>query len=294
MKYAWMKQQTEFRIQALCRVFRVSRSGYYEWLKRPPSSHRLKENELRPKIRAAFQKGRKNYGTRQMKNELKKQDTFVSRRRIGRLMKEENLYCQTKRKFKMTTDSKHDKPIAPNLLAREFTVDQPNTAYVGDITYIPTREGWLYLAVVIDLFSRAVVGWSMASRMKAELVNDALTMALWNRKPAHSLIFHSDRGSQYASESFGKILTSHGVLASMSRKGNCWDNAVAESFFHTLKIELVHHRDFTTRAEARAEIFEYIEVFYNRQRLHSSNGYEAPLVFEEIQKNCLPLCPEKC
>lgn len=278
----------------MCRVLHVSRSGYYESLKRPPSSHRLADDELRPKIRATFEKGRKNYGTRQIKNELKKQDTSASRRRIGRLMKEENLHCQTQRKFKMTTDSKHDKPIAPNLLEREFTVDEPNTAYVGDITYIPTREGWLYLAVVIDLFSRAVVGWSMASRMKAELVNEALLMALWSRHPAKGLIFHSDRGSQYASESFGKILKTYGALASMSRKGNCWDNAVAESFFHTLKIELIHHRDFTTRAEARAEIFEYIEVFYNRQRLHSTNGYEAPLAFEERQKSCLPRCPEKC
>lgn len=268
----------------MCRVFQVSPSGYYENLNRPPSSRSLEDDTLRPKIKAAFKKGRKNYGTRKIKNELKKQDTSVSRRRIGRLMKEENLHCQTKRKFKATTDSKHDKPIAPNLLDREFTVNEPNTAYVGDITYIPTREGWLYLAVVIDLFSRAVVGWSMASRMKAELVNAAMLMAIWNRKPAKGLIFHSDRGSQYASESFGKIFTTHGVVASMSRKGNCWDNAVAESFFHTLKTELVHHRDFNTRAEARAEIFEYIEVFYNRQRLHSTNGYEAPLVFEEIQK----------
>ena len=279
-----MQQQTEFGIRAMCRVFQVSPSGYYERLSRPPSSHSLGDDKLRPKIKAAFKKGRKNYGTRQIKNELKKQDTSVSRRRIGRLMKEENLHCQTKRKFKATTDSKHDKPIAPNLLDREFTVNEPNTAYVGDITYIPTREGWLYLAVVIDLFSRAVVGWSMASRMKAGLVNDAMLMAIWNRKPAQGLIFHSDRGSQYASESFGNILTTHGVVASMSRKGNCWDNAVAESFFHTLKTELVHHRDFNTRAEASAEIFEYIEVFYNRQRLHSTNGYEAPLVFEEIQK----------
>ena len=289
-----MEQHTEFGVRAMCRVFQVSPSGYYESLSRPPSSHSLEDDELRPKIKAAFKKGRKNYGTRQIKNELKKQDTSVSRRRIGRLMKEENLHCQTKRKFKSTTDSKHDKPIAPNLLNREFAVKEPNTAYVADITYIPTREGWLYLAVVIDLFSRAVVGWSMASRMKAKLVNDAMLMAIWNRNPVKGLIFHSDRGSQYASKSFGKILTTHGVVPSMSRKGNCWDNAVAESFFHTLKTELVHHRDFNTRAEARAEIFEYIEVFYNRQRLHSTNGYEAPLVFEEIQENSLVLCPEKC
>lgn len=196
----------------------------------------------------------------------------------------EDLRVQTKRKFKATTDSKHDKPVAPNLLEREFNVTTPNSVYVGDITYIPTREGWLYLAVVIDLCSRAVVGWSMDSRMKADLVNDAMLMAIWKRKPAKGLIFHSDRGSQYASDSYRKTLKTHGVKASMSKKGDCWDNAVAESFFHTLKTEMIHHCDFKTREEARAAIFEYIEVFYNRQRLHSANGYEAPLVFEVMQE----------
>ncbi len=268
----------------MCRVLEVSRSGYYESLRRPPSDHSIEDDKLRPQIKAAFEKGRKNYGTRRIKNALEKQATRVSRRRIGRLMSEEELQVQTKRKFKMTTDSNHDKPIAPNLLEREFTVNTPDTLYVGDITYIPTREGWLYLAVVIDLFSRAVVGWSMSSRMTAGLVNGAMLMALWKRKPAKGLIFHSDRGSQYASDSHRKLLKDHGFKASMSRKGDCWDNAVAESFFHTLKIELVHHCDFETREEARAAIFEYIEVFYNRQRAHSANGYEAPLAFEAMQE----------
>lgn len=279
-----MKQQTAFSIQAMCRILQVSRSGYYESLKRAPSGHSLDDDKLRPQIKAAFGKGRKNYGTRRIKRELKKQETKVSRRRIGRLMREEDLQAQTKRKFKVTTDSKHDKPIAPNLLEREFTVNTPNTVYVGDITYIPTREGWLYLAIVIDLFSRAVVGWSMESRMKADLVNDAMLMAIWKRKLAKGIIFHSDRGSQYASDSYREILKSHSVKASMSKKGDCWDNAVAESFFHTLKTELVHHCDYESREEARASIFEYIEVFYNRQRLHSANGYEAPLVFEMRQE----------
>ncbi|MCF6287217.1 MAG: IS3 family transposase [Candidatus Hydrogenedentes bacterium] len=279
-----MKQQTEFRIQPMCRALQVSRSGYYDYLRRPPSAHNIEDDKLRHQVKAAFKKGRKNYGTRRIKVELKKAETTVSRRRIGRLMKEEALEVQTKRKFKMTTDSNHDKPIAPNLLEREFTVATPDTVYVGDITYIPTREGWLYLAVVIDLFSRAVVGWAMGARMKADLVNDAMLMAIWTRTPAEGLIFHSDRGSQYASDSYREILKAHGAQASMSKKGDCWDNAVAESFFHTLKIELVHHCDFETREEARAAIFEYIEVFYNRQRLHSSNGYEAPLVFEMLQE----------
>ncbi len=279
-----MKQQTEFRIQPMCRALQVSRSGYYDYLRRPPSAHSIEDDKLRPQIKAAFKKGRKNYGTRRIKDELKKAETTVSRRRVGRLMQEEALEVQTKRKFKMTTDSNHNKPIAPNLLEREFTVATPDTVYVGDITYIPTREGWLYLAVVIDLFSRAVVGWAMGARMKADLVNDAMLMAIWTRTPAEGLIFHSDRGSQYASDSYREILKAHGAQASMSKKGDCWDNAVAESFFHTLKIELVHHCDFETREEARAAIFEYIEVFYNRQRLHSSNGYEAPLVFEMLQE----------
>lgn len=279
-----MQQQTEFSVNAMCRVLQVSRSGYYEFLKRPPSARQLEDDELRPLLKAAFEKGRKNYGTRKIRSALKKQGVVVSRRRIGRLMREEGLHVQTKRKFKATTNSKHDKPVAPNLLNRNFTVDAPNVAYVGDITYIPTREGWLYLAVIIDLFSRAVVGWSMDSRMKAELVNDAINTAIWKRKPSRGLIFHSDRGSQYASDSYQKILATHDILPSMSRKGDCWDNAVAESFFHTLKTELVHHCDFQSRKEAKAAIFEYIEVFYNRQRLHSTNDYEAPLVFEEMRK----------
>jgi len=279
-----MKQQTEFSIQAMCRVLQVSRSGYYESLNQPPSDHSLEDDKLRPKIKAVFKAGRKSYGTRRIKDKLQKQKVHLSRRRIGRLMREENLQVQTKRKFKVTTDSNHDKPIAPNLLKREFTVADPNTVYVGDITYIPTREGWLYLAVVIDLFSRTVVGWSMGSRMTTSLVNSALLMAIWKRKPAKGLIFHSDRGSQYASDSYRKLLNDYGIFSSMSRKGDCWDNAVAESFFHTLKIELVHHCDYKTRIDARASIFEYIEVFYNRQRSHSVNGYEAPLVYESMQK----------
>ena len=268
----------------MCRVLQVSRSGYYESMKGHLSNHCIEDEELRPQIKAVIEKGRKNYGTRRIKDALQKQETNISRRRIGRLMREEDLKVQTKRKFKITTDSNHDKPIAPNLLEREFTVAAPNTAYVGDITYIRSREGWLYLAVVIDLFSRAVVGWSMDSRMTTSLVNNAMLMAIWKRKPTKGLIFHSDRGSQYASDSYRGILSDYGVKASMSRKGDCWDNAVAESFFHTLKIELVHHCDYETREEARASSFEYIEVFYNRQRSHSVIGYEAPLVYESMQE----------
>ncbi len=200
-------------------------------------------------------------------------------------MKSEELHVKTKRKFKATTYSEHDDPIAPKLLNRAFKVNKPDTCYVGDMRYIATREGWLYLATVIDLYSRRVVGWSMADNMRTALVNDALSMALNQRKPENNLLWHSDRGSQYASESHRELLVANGITQSMSRKGNCWDNAVAESFFHSLKTELVHHFDFATRAEATQEIFEYIEVFYNRKRRHSANNYMSPADDEMLPKS---------
>ncbi len=236
-------------------------------------------------LKILFQEGRGNYGTRRLKRRLASLGYTVSRRRIGRLLKRAGLICKTKRKFRVTTDSKHQLPIAPNRLARQFNVEKPDQYFVGDITYIETQEGWLYLAVVIDLYSRQVVGWSMDQHMKAKLVNDALLMAIWKRKPGKGLIWHSDRGSQYASDSHRKILKQHGILQSMSRKGNCWDNAVSESFFHTLKTELVHHCSFKTREEAKHEIFEYIEVFYNRIRLHSANDYVSPVDYEKFKQS---------
>lgn len=223
-------------------------------------------------IRELFEQARGTYGTRRLKRKLADQGWSVSRRRIGRLLKKMGLSCKTKRKFKVTTDSKQDQPIAPNLLNRQFKVEKPDPYSVGDITYMVTQEGWLYLAVVIDLFSRKVVGWSMAKNMRASLVNNALLMALWARKPVKGLIWQTDRGSQYASDSHRVLLKDHGITQSMSRKGNCWDNAVAESFFHSLKTELLHHCQFKTREEAKQTIFDYIEVFYNRQRLHSANN----------------------
>lgn len=281
MKYAWIKTHSEdFSINALCAFMKVSRSSYYEWLN-SPKTEREKENELLTEmITILFQKGRGSYGTRRIKRKLAEQGKSVSRRRIGRLLNQAGLVCKTKKKFKVTTDSKHNKPIAPNLLKREFTAPKPDRYYVGDITYISTQEGWLFLAVVIDLFSRKVVGWSMNKRMKASLVNDALLMALWKRKPDKGLIWHTDRGSQYASDSHRAILNQHYVIQSMSRKGNCWDNAVSESFFHTLKTELVHHHQYQTREEAIQSIFEYIEVFYNRERIHSANDYLSPVDYE--------------
>lgn len=244
MKYAWIKShQNEFSVIAMCRFLKVSRSGYYDWLKRPKSNREMENERLTHRLKELFQEGRGIYGTRRLKKRFADLGDTLSRRRIGRLMKRAGLICQSKRKFKVTTDSKHHQPIAPNLLERRFNVDKPDQYYVGDITYIETRQGWLYLAVVIDLYSRHVVGWSMDQRMTAQLVNDALLMAIWKRKPAKGLIWHTDRGSQYASDNHRKILKQHGIEQSMSRKGDCWDNAVCESFFHTLKTELVHHFD---------------------------------------------------
>jgi putative transposase len=285
VKYAWIKKRSsEHPVTILCQFMTVSRSCYYEWLD-SPKTDREKENEkLIERLKILFEKGRGSYGTRRLKKKFAEQGIVVSRRRIGRLMNQAGLWCKTKKKFKATTDSKHNKTIAPNILERQFTVSQPDRYYVGDITYVYTQEGWLYLAVVIDLFSRKIVGWSMDSRMKAQLVNDALLMALWKRKPGKGLIWHTDRGSQYASDSHRAILNEHYITQSMSRKGNCWDNAVSESFFHTLKTELVHHCQFKTRKDAKQVIFEYIEVFYNRERIHSANDYLSPVDYEIQQK----------
>jgi transposase InsO family protein len=263
---------------------KVSRSRYYQWPVSPKTKREEENEQLIEILKELFKKGQGTYGTRRLKNRLADQGITASHRRIGRLMVKAGLWCKTKKKFKVTTDSKHNKPIAPNLLKRQFAVSEADRYYVGDITYIHTQEGWLYLAVVIDLFSRKIVGWSMDNRMKAQLVNDALLMAIWKRKPTKGLIWHTDRGSQYASDSHRAILKEHHVIQSMSCKGNCWDNAVSESFFHTLKTELIHHEQFKTQKDAKQAIFEYIEVFYNRERIHSANDYLSPVNYENQQK----------
>lgn len=268
----------------MCKFMQVSRSGYYEWLNNPECNRDKEDKELTSMIKTIFLKGRSNYGIRPIKKELSRQGIIVSKKRIARLMTEANLVCKTKRKFKVTTDSKHTRAVAPNLLERKFNVTAANCYWVGDITYVPTEEGFLYLATVIDLYSRKIVGWSMNSNMKADLVNKALLMAIWQRKPPKGLIWHTDRGSQYCSDSHSKLTKQHSIIQSMSRKGDCWDNAVAESFFHTLKTELIYQRKFKTREEARHVIFEYIEVFYNRIRMHSTNDYLSPVEYEEMQK----------
>ncbi len=262
---------------------RISRSSYYQWLNPSRPDREKEDEELTKMIKQIFVESRQLYGSRRIRFRLAQLGKFVGRKRIMRLMRAAQLYCKTKRKFKVTTNSKHNNPISPNLLQRQFNVSKPDKYWVGDITYIPTNKGWLYLASVIDLYSRQVVGWSMSNRMQASLVNDALLMAIWKRKPAKGLIWHTDRGSQYASYSHRKVLKDHHIIQSMSRKGDCWDNAVAESFFHTLKTELTHHHKFKDREEAKHVIFEYIEVFYNRIRIHSANNYMSPVEFEKIQ-----------
>jgi transposase InsO family protein len=278
----------------MCRLLAVSRSGYYEWLSRPPGPQAEAEQALQDKIRHYFVQGRGTYGTRRLKHLLAQEGLQVSRRRIGRILAQAGLRCKTRRKYKAPTTAGQAQTVAPNQLNRAFTVQAPDKVYVGDITYLPTGAGWLYLAVVLDLCSRAVVGWSMADHMRAELVNQALTMAICQRQPAAGLIMHTDRGSQYGADSYRQLLSRHGMQPSMSRKGNCWDNAVAESFFHTLKTELIYTEDYDTHEAAQTAVFEYIEVFYNRQRCHSANGYLAPLVYEQVLKTSKILCPEKC
>jgi putative transposase len=281
VKYAFIKEhQGLFAVTRMCELFGVSQSAYYDWLTRPESRHSAKDRRLSEKIRQSHEASRENYGARRIREDLLSDDETVSRTRVGRLMEEQGLASKTKRKFKATTNSNHSQPVAPNLVNREFDVKRPDTVYTGDITYIFTDEGWLYLAVLIDLYSRAVVGWAMSERMTAPLVNDALMMALWKRKPAAGLMVHSDRGSQYASNLYQGTIKRNGFICSMSRRGNCWDNAPSESFFHTLKTELTYHRRYRTREEAKQDLFEYIEVFYNRQRRHSSIGYQAPLAYD--------------
>ena len=266
----------------MCKVFKVDKSSYYNWIKNGCLIQKVDEklNEL---IEIIFIQSRQTYGTRRIKDKLlERYGVIVSRKRIRNILRQLGLFVKMKRRFKvMTTDSNHSLPIAPNILNRDFYASKVDEKYVGDITYIPTNEGWLYLATVIDLYSRKIVGWSMDETMKVSLVNDALKMALISRNPSKGLLWHTDRGSQYASYEHKNLLEKYGIIQSMSKKGDCWDNAVAESFFHSLKTELIHHENFLTRKQANEKIFEYIEIFYNRQRLHSSNNYMSPSEFEE-------------
>jgi putative transposase len=267
-----------------CGVLGVSRSGYYAWRDRVRSERSERQEQLITEMRAIHaEQGKHSYGSPRMHRELQALGHEVSENTVARLMKENGLRATTARKFRHTTDSNHGHPVAENVMDREFTATRPNEKWVSDITYVETDEGWLYVAAVEDLYSRKVVGWSLGDRMTRELVESALRMAIGRRLPCGELLLHSDRGSQYASGSYQELLGSQGITCSMSRRGNCWDNAPMESFFATLKKELVHQERYATRAEARASIFEYIEVFYNTERRHSSLGYVSPQAFEEMQ-----------
>ena len=281
MRFAFIAvEKASFPVRLLCRVLEVSRAGFYAWQERAPSSHTQADERLGLEIAAIHAESRQRYGSPRVHAELGARGHRTSRKRVARLMRQHGLAGRRRRRFRATTDSGHTLPVASNVLARQFTQPAPDRAWVTDITYIATGEGWLYLAVILDLCSRLVVGWAVSDRIARELTLNALDMALVRRRPLDGLLHHSDRGSQYASGDYQAVLADAGIVGSMSRRGNCWDNAVAESFFATLKVELVHDATWETRATARAELFEYIEVFYNGQRRHSSLGYLSPRAFE--------------
>jgi transposase InsO family protein len=285
MKFAFIaREKAMFPIDLLCTVLGVSRAGFYAAQGRPEPERRREDQRLAVDVAAAHVASRGRYGSPRVYRELQAQGCEVGRHRVARLMREQGLRARRKRRFQYTTDSRHGLPVAANVLDRQFTVATPNTVWASDITYLWTREGWLYLVVILDLFSRRVIGWALHDRITRQLAVDALTMALGHRKPSPGLVHHSDRGSQYASGDYQAILAAHGVVCSMSRRGNCWDNAVAESFFSTLKIELAHDADWTTHAEARGDVGEYVEIFYNTQRRHSALDYLSPVAFERRHK----------
>ena len=270
-----------FHIQTMCTALCVSRAGFYAWRKRPECQRKCDDKRFLAIIKDRFEKSRKTYGYRRIHNDFLDLKEPCGRNRVARLMRENNIQPKIKRKFKLTTDSKHNKPIHNNHLNRQFNAAIPNQRWVSDITYIPTVEGWLYLAVIMDLYSRKIIGWSMSDRMKESLVINALKMALFKRKINSNVLFHSDRGSQYASDNFQQLLRDNRIKCSMSRKGDCWDNAAMESFFHSLKTECIYQEKYLTRNDAKKSVFDYMEVFYNRQRKHSYLGYQSPEQYEK-------------
>jgi len=271
-----------YPLSLLCKVMQVNRSGFYFWKSKDKSSRQKERDRLLPKVKAIHHQTKQSYGARRISKELEAHGESCGRTKAATLMKLAGVCAKQSKKFKATTDSKHNLPVAPNLLNRNFEASVPDIVYCSDITYIWTNEGWLYLAVILDLFSRQVVGWSISNRITKKLVLDSLQMALWRRRPAAGLIFHSDRGSQYCSNDVQKMLKSNNMFSSMSRKGDCWDNSVAESFFGSLKMERVFDSTYRTREEARRDIVDYIEMFYNTKRRHSYLGYLSPKDFEKM------------
>jgi putative transposase len=273
----------EHRIAAMCRVLHVSRSGYYAWRTRPECPRARENRQLLARIRAIHARSREAYGIVKTHRALRDEGSGCGQNRVARLRQAHGIVAKRMRRFRLAYAARNSEPAAPNLLDRHFTVDQPDRAWVGDITFVPTREGWLHLAVLLDLYSRRVVGWAMSARQNRQLVIDALSMAIERRKPKPGLIHHTDQGIVYAAASYRAIMKARHMIPSMSKKGDCYDNACAESFFSGLKNELIWDQDFKTRAEARSAIFEWIEVFYNRQRLHQTLDYISPVRYEEMR-----------
>ena len=281
MKYAWIKEyRDQYSVTRMCRQLEVSPTGYYQWNRRAPSNRSVANAVLDAQVAAIHAGSQRSYGRPRIVRELSNQGVQVSHERVRNSLKRQGLCPVYKRPYRVTTDSAHNKPIAPNVLDRRVDGWQVNQAWVGDITYIPTGEGWLYLACVMDLASRRIVGWSMSNRIKADLVCQALKSAYWRRKPPEGLIMHSDRGSQYASDDHRQLIKDYRMIQSMSRRANCWDNATMESFFKTLKVERIHLLRYDTRALAKLDIVDWIEGFYNRRRMHSSIGYKTPVDVE--------------
>jgi transposase InsO family protein len=269
----------------MCKLFSVSRSGYYDWIGHSPSNRELINIEIDREISKVFNDNKSRYGSPRITKELGKKGFTCNHKKVAKRMKVLNLAAVAKRKFKVTTGSGHTKPVFDNILNRDFNTTNINQKWAGDITYISTKEGWLYLAVIIDLHSRAVIGWAMSDRINKHLVCNALLMALFNRKFPKNVIIHSDRGVQYCSNKYRYIITNNKLIGSMSRLGNCWDNAISESFFHTLKVELTHQNNYLTREQAKSSIFQYIEGYYNKKRMHSSIDFKTPFEIE-----CLSEC----
>ena len=273
--------RVDYSLDCMCRCFSVSRSGYYAWLQRKPSQRLQRRLALDEQVKTLFHKHKQRYGAERLQRKMPQENgKYPDLKTIAASLKRQGLVAKAARKFKATTNSKHNLPVFDNLLQQDFSATAPNQKWAGDITYLWTDEGWLYLAVIIDLFSRQVIGWSMSERMTADLACDALRMAIFRRKRPKGVIVHSDRGSQYCSHVYRQLVRQHELLGSMSAKGCCYDNACAESFFHSLKVEAIHGERFNTREAMRQTVFEYIEIDYNPVRLHSTNGFLSPIEFE--------------